>query len=127
MISRPATPADYPRLREIAAESGYPYPDLNDPLIEAVHVVEDEHGNIIGACAAKRIVELYLYKGQCDHPAAALHMVRMLHSSLIACLCMRGYREANAFLPPELAKGFGRRLMKTFGWRPNWKSWCKEF
>lgn len=127
MTTRPATPADFPRLREIAANSAYPYPDLSDPLIEAVYVVEDEDGTIIGACAAKRIIELYLYKGKCSHPATVLHMVRMLHSCMVACLRMRGYSEANAFVPSQLVKSFGRRLEGTFGWRPNWKSWCRGF
>lgn len=126
MTSRPATPADYPRLRELANASAYPYPDPTDPLIEAIYVVEDEHGNIIGACAAKRILELYLYKGKCGHPATVLHMVRMLHSCMCTCLRAKGHSEVNAFIPSQLVKSFGRRLEKTFGWRPNWKSWVKE-
>lgn len=120
--------SDLPALRAMAEASGYPYPDLSNPLIEAVHVVVDDQDQPIMACAAQRIVELYLFVSpEATHPAAKLHALRLLHDSMAAGLRAKGYGEANAFLPPSLAAQFGRRLERTFGWVRNWASWCRGF
>lgn len=112
----------------MAAQSGYPYPDLSSPLIEAVHVVVDDEDQPVMAVAAQRIVELYLYgKPEPMHPALRLHAIRLIHDSLAAELRAKGYREANAFLPPGIAAKFGRRLERSFGWVKNWCSWCRTF
>lgn len=79
------------------------------------------------ACAAERIVQLYLYAGKEGHPAARLHAIRILHEAMRDKLHERCYSEANVFLPPTLAKSFGRRLERTFGWRINWPSWFLRF
>ena len=119
--------SDIPKLQQMAADSGYPYPAPEDAAIEAVHVVVDENDQPVMAAAAKRIIELYLWAGAFDHPAAKLHAVRLLHESMAAELQARGYSEANAFLPPAIARKFGRRLERSFGWVRNWASWAKRF
>ena len=73
-------------------------------------------------CAAERIVQLYLWVGE-GSPASKLAAMRLLHAAMTPALKAKGYTEANGFLPPELAARFGRRLERSFGWRPNWKSW----
>ena len=111
----------------MAAASGFPYPDFDSPLIEDVWVVADEQDRPVMALAAERIVQLYLWAKPGAPPAERLHILRLLDEAVRPALKAYGYSEMNAFIPPELAKRFGRRLQRTFGWRPNWPSWCKLF
>lgn len=94
--------------------------------MESALVVEDESGNLIGAVAAERIVQLYFFRGEAG-PAETLGAIRMLHSAMAEELITKGYGEANAFLPPQVEKSFGRRLMRMFGWLKNWTSYCVRF
>ena len=89
-------------------------------------MVEDGAGNLIAACAAERIVQLYLFRGEAG-PAETLGAIRMLHGALAEELRQKGYREANCFLPPQVEKSFGRRLTRMFGWVRNWASFCIHF
>ncbi len=118
--------SDIPPLRALAKVSGFPYPDLSEPL-ESVVVLVDGDDRPIMAVAAKRLVELYLWcsDGLLPHEKAA--GLRLLHESMIQELCSKGYNEANCFLPPTIAGKFGRRLEKTFGWVKNWQSWARRF
>ena len=119
--------SDIPILQEMAERSGFPYPDLNTEPLELVHVVVDDEDRPLMACAAKRILELYLWSGEFERPLAKVHALRLLHDTMSQMFRAKGYREANVFLPPVLASRFARRLEKTFGWVKNWPSWAKHF
>lgn len=127
MIIRDLTPDDIPALRALAEASGYPYPDLTGPHIETVQVVTDSDGNIIMACAAKRLVELYLYVNPALSASVKIQCLQLLHKGVAASLRDNGYNSVEAFLPAEIAAKFGRRLERTFGWFKNWKSWTLRF
>ena len=88
----------------------------------------DDQDHPIAACAAKRILELYFYYG-IARPHVILHAIRVLHYALEQILRSRGYNCAEACIPPEKAKRFGKRLEKTFGWWPglNWPRWYRGF
>lgn len=119
-------PADIPALEAMALASGFPYPDLADPLIEIVMVVVDEEDRPVMACAAKRIVELYLYCGE-FRPHAKLNAVRALHEAMPPVLKDFGYDEANAFIPAATPCGFKRKLTRMFGWCENIPSMFRRF
>jgi hypothetical protein len=92
--------------------------------MEAVYVILDEKSRIVMAVGAERIVQLYLWVGWVHSPAAKMEAIKMLQRSAMRCdLQQKGYSEVNAFIPPELAEKFGRRLERTFGWVKNWASW----
>lgn len=116
-------PEDLPVLQEMHRLSGfsYPFPDLEK--LEAFQVVVDAENRPIMAAGAEKILQLYLFCWKDDHPATRLHAMRMLHQSLEKCLA-DDYTEANAFLPPQIAERFGKRLERSFGWVRNWSSWC---
>lgn len=111
-------PSDIPALEAMATASGFPYPDLNDAMIEAVMVILDEEDRPVMACAAKRILELYLYCGDL-RPHAKLSAVRAFHQEMPEMLRAKGYNEVNAFIPDTVAAGFKRKLVKMFGWCEN--------
>ena len=116
---------DLHAIRELGKSSGFPYEDPTAANIEAALVVCDENGQLLMACAAERIVQLYLWSTDFE-PAAKLHAIRLLHREMAKALKEKGYTEANAFLPPSLALQFGRRLERTFSWCKNWPSWCRR-
>ena len=126
MTIRPLRQSDLPLLAEIGKAHGFPYEDPTSANIEACLAVVDENGHLLMACAAERIVQLYLWSTEFE-PAAKLHAIRLLHKEMAIALRARGYNEADAFLPPTIAKRFGRRLERTFGWVRNWQSWCVHF
>lgn len=115
--------SDIPGLRAMAEASGFPYPDLSAARLEAVMVVVDDDDRPVMACAAERLVQLYLYCGEFQRPHAKVFALRLLHEAMAAELRRKGYTSAEAFIPPALAKRFARRLEKMFDWRPNWPSW----
>lgn len=127
MYVRPLVAADLVRLNELAAASGYPYPDVSSPLIEAALAVCDEDGKLICAAAFERIVQGFLWIDRTRRPAACLAAIRALHEPLAKELLRHGYHEANVFIPPKLERSFGKRLERSFAWVRNWASWAKSF
>jgi len=126
---RALQPSDIPTLRNLYEMSGLPYtfPDLRGPLMESVLVVADDNDVPVAACAAERIIQLYLLIDDSLHPAAKLRYIKQLHTHLSVVLKSKGYQEANCFVPPEMEKSFGRRLMRTFSWVRNWPSFARSF
>ena len=127
MTVRALKASDLPALRAMADAIGFPYPELTEEHLEAVRVLVDDDDRPMMAVAAKRLVELYLWCGDFKRPLAKLHAIRMLDEDMSEILRRKGYHQAEAFLPPTVAKRFARRLEKSFGWRKNWQSWVKGF
>ena len=111
---------DIPALRELYREAGYDYifPDLMAKEIEDVTVVIDENDKPLAAGIAKRTLELYLIMGRAGHPLVKLDRIRELHRAMTKTLKAKGFTEGNAFLPPEVAKSYGRHLARL-GWIKN--------
>ena len=126
MHTRALRQSDIPTLEAVARATGFPYPDLGSGL-EAVTVVVNEGDQPLMAVGAKKIIELYLWCGVGMTPHEKTAALRLLHESMIEELCSKGYHEANAYLPPQIAGKFGKRLEKTFGWVRNWPSWARRF
>lgn len=79
------------------------------------------------ACAAKRLVELYLYVDSEASPGVKMNALSMLHRGMAETLRAKGYNVCEAFLPPIVSGIFGRRLERTWGWIKNWPSWTVRF
>lgn len=126
MRVRPLQESDVPYLQAMAAATGYEYPVLDSARIEALLVVADDDDRPVVACAAERIVQMYLWAGNAA-PAEKLHAIRLLHEAMAEQLRAKGYEDSNCFLPPGLVLKFGKRLERTFGWQKNWPSWFKRF
>ncbi len=126
MTTRGLRESDIPVLQRIADSSGLPYPDFCSKLIEHVQVVVDDEDTPISAFIAEKRIQAYLLIGEME-PFAKLHAIRMLHDDASVVLKTRGWREVDCFLPPAIALNFGRRLQRTFGWKPNWPSFFRRF
>lgn len=127
MTVRELRDEDLPTLEAMAAKSGFPYIDPRSPLTEAVLVVADGEDRPVAAVAAERIVQLYGWFDQDLRPMRKMQAIRLLHESMASELKKKGYNSAEAFIPTSICERFGRRLEKSFGWSPNWRSWSKGF
>lgn len=126
MRTRPATPEDFARLREIHAESGleFPLPDLDSAMIEGIEVVEDDRGEIMMAAIGHKAIEITLLApAEKLHPMVKMEGIRVLHSSLRDTLASKGYTEYFSFIEPSIEKSFGRHLRKWFGWQKCWQAY----
>ena len=128
MLIRAYTPDDLQALKRMHASQGFDYalPDLKDPIFVSKLVVEDESGQPVMASLARLSCEMYLLMD----PAAGsprerytrlVELQRAGRNDLLA----RGLDDAHAWLPPSIAKRFGRRL-ESLGWvrDDKWTPYC---
>lgn len=110
-----------PRLQELFEKHGFDYelPSLSGMLI--AQVVEDE-GVIVQAILARPTVEMYMLGDQhWKTPAFRMAALTRIHESVRLALVRQGVEDVHAFLPPEIAKSFASRLMRSFHWtKPLW-------
>lgn len=79
------------------------------------------------ACAAKRLIELYLFVDPDSPTTVKASAIGMLHQGMANQLRALGYNSVECFVPNQIAAKFGRRLERTFGWIKNWPSWVRKF
>ena len=122
--------SDEQRLKEIYAKQCIPYewPDLLNPEFEVKLVVVDENDTPVVAGLARKTAEIYgLFDPQWETPAWRFEALTLLHESMRHELGKRGYRDAHAWVPPELVKSFARKLRHLFGWKADpWPSYCRK-
>lgn len=124
---RPYRASDEPILRAIHEAQGfdYPFPDLGQ--FEGVMVSTDEDDLPVQALAARKTVEMFML-GDPNYRTPRWRMAHFapLHEEMRKLLLDRGYTDVHAWLPPQIAKQFGSRLRRTFGWIPSaWQSYCR--
>lgn len=104
-------------------------PDFETTNFASNKVVTDEGMPVVGA-AAKVTVEIYGYSDATwGTPGLRLAALKLLHAEIEKELKQQNILTVHAWLPPQVAKAFGRRLVKIFGWRTNvvpWPCFAKE-
>jgi hypothetical protein len=118
MIIREYADADRNALRAMHAAQGFAYelPDPADPLFLVRAVVEDE-GRPRMAGLLRLTSEAYLLADPRDgSPRQRWQWLLALHDATRQAAAARGLDDAQAFLPPRVARAFGRRL-ERLGWR----------
>ena len=130
MRIREYTPADLDALRRMHASQGfdYPFPDVADPMFLSKLVVEDGSGRAAMASLARLTCEMYLLVDRSAGESPALRWAQLLalHAAAERDLVARGLDDAHAWLPPPIARRFGRRLA-ALGWLRDdaWTPYCK--
>ena len=130
MRIREYTDADLDALRRMHSQQGFDYafPDLADPLFVSKLVVEDGAGRAVMASLARLTCEMYLLVAPGEgNPRERYARLLALHRSGERDLLARGLNDAHAWLPPPIAKKFGRRLA-ALGWVRDdaWTPYCRR-
>ncbi len=130
VLIREYTDADLDALRRMHAQQGFDYafPDLADPLFVSKLVVEDGAGRAVMASLARLTCEMYLLVAPGEgNPRERYARLLALHRTGERDLLARGLHDAHAWLPPPIAKKFGRRLA-ALGWVRDdvWTPYCRR-
>ncbi len=127
---------DLEALRAIHAAQGFPYefPDLRNPLFLTKLVLagdetrSDEGKGIAGAALLRLTAEAYLLLDpKRGTPKERWQWLLGLHEATRLQAWQRGLEDVHAWLPPEIAAKFGRRLTRL-GWvrDDQWTPYCKR-
>jgi hypothetical protein len=132
---------DLESLRTIHAAQGFAYalPNLNNPLfLTKLILTEDRSTNaisaetpkdiIVGAAFLRLTAEAYLLLDpQAGTPAQRWQWLLALHAAAERDAWHRGLEDVHAWLPPPIAKKFGKRITRL-GWVKDdaWTPYCKK-
>ena len=120
-------------LCRIHAAQNFPYafPDLENPLFLTKIVLTDGEGpneKILGAALLRLTAEAYLLIDPSQGTARERWQALLaLHQAAQQDAWRRGLEDVHAWLPPAIAKKFGRRL-ERLGWLRDdaWTPYCKR-
>ena len=149
MYIREYTAADLESLRRLHSAQGMPYqfPDLTNPLFLTKLVIErDSPGadsrevsapnsscdvsadrEIVGAILLRLTSEAYFLLDPCaGTPRDRWQALLMLHEAARTDAARRGLDDAHAWLPPQVANAFGRRLSRLGWFREPWPSFSRS-
>jgi len=123
---------DLEALRAIHARQGfgYAFPDLGNRLFMTKLVLGREEGGkgIVGASLLRLTAEAYLLLDpEAGTPRERWQWLLGLHEATRRDALTRGLEDVHAWLPPEIAAKFGKRLTKL-GWVRDdlWAPYCKR-
>ena len=125
--------SDLSALQKIHAAQNFPYafPDLTNPLFVSRIVLTDGDGQnekFFGAALLRLTAEAYLLLDPAQGtPRQRWQSLLALHEGARADAWQRGLEDVHAWLPPAIAKKFGRRLA-ALGWLRDdvWTPYCKR-
>jgi hypothetical protein len=118
MRIREYTHADLDALKHLHAQQGFDYafPNLADPIFVSKMILEDDAGCAVMASLARLTCEIYLLVDTAaGTPRERYARLLALHGAAERDAFARGLEDAHAWLPPPIAKRFGRRL-EALGW-----------
>jgi hypothetical protein len=133
MLVREYKPEDLSELQRIHRAQNFPYafPDLQNPLFLTKIVLTDGKGpdeKICGAALLRLTAEAYLLVDpSAGSPKQRWQSLLALHDAAQRDAWQRGLEDVHAWLPPTIAKKFGRRIARL-GWLRDdaWTPYCKK-
>ena len=144
MYIREYTASDLESLRRLHSAQGMPYqfPDLTNPLFLTKLVIERDspetngreagdipiaEREIMGAILLRLTSEAYfLLNPRAGTPRDRWQSLLMLHEAARTDAARRGLDDAHAWLPPQVADAFGRRLSRLGWFREPWPSFSRS-
>jgi len=126
--------SDVARLKEMHALQafGYGLPDVNDPVFVGKWAIEEADPAGAGlrvnlAILARLTAEIYmLHDPTAGTPQERWLRLLKLHGAGEANLAHMGLHEVHAFLPPEVERAFGRRLIGLGWYKEPWACYTLE-
>jgi hypothetical protein len=121
--------SDLPRLKELHERSGldYKFPNL-DEFFPVPSIVDDDNRPVITVASMPTVELFFFVDSEWETPGIRMEAFKSIHEFVRIDLHSRGVVEANAWVPPQMAKPFGRRLMKM-GWdhpRAGWTCYSRR-
>jgi hypothetical protein len=134
MHIREYTASDLESLRRLHSAQGMPYqfPDLMNPLFLTKLVIERDSPDtvnmeVIGAILLRLTSEAYfLLDPHAGTPRDRWQSLLTLHEAARVDAARRGLDDAHAWLPPQVANAFGRRLSRLGWFREPWTSFSRS-
>jgi hypothetical protein len=146
MQIREYTASDLESLRRLHSAQGMPYqfPDLTNPLFLTKLVIERDSsdgdvdsrevgdipiasGEVVGAILLRLTSEAYfLLDPHAGTPRDRWQALLTLHEAARTDAARRGLDDAHAWLPPQVANAFGRRLSRLGWFREPWTSFSRS-
>ncbi len=131
MRVRPYTEADLDALQRMHAAQGFDYsfPALENPIFLSKLMLEDEAGVAVMASLLRLTSEAYLLADpRAGTPRERWERLMALERAAARDAFARGLDDAHCWLPPRIARRFGRRLA-ALGWvrDDTWTPFCKRF
>lgn len=122
--------SDFEVLKRIHETQGFEYdfPNLDESQFVVKAVLVDENDVPVQAVLARQTIELYMLSDSSrGTPGERLEWFSWLNVAVRTELKRQGYADVHAWLPPQVVKSFGRRLVRMFGfteskWRCFWKA-----
>jgi hypothetical protein len=129
MLVREYQESDLAQLRAIHAAQGFDYalPDLSNPLFVTKKVLAND-GSIVGAALLRLTSEAYLLLDpRAGTPRQRWQWLLALHDATERDVWQRGLEDVHAWLPPPIARKFGKRLAHL-GWIRDdaWTPYCRK-
>jgi len=121
---------DLEALRRMHANQGFDYafPELGDPLFLLKQVMEDKRGDVVMGTLARLTCETYLLMdGDAGTALERYTWLKELNQVGADRLHECGLEDAHAWLPPAIARRFGKRL-GALGWVRDdaWTPYCRR-
>jgi hypothetical protein len=115
-------PSDQERIAEIFAAQGFSYDLPELPKFPHLQILADEHDQTRIVVACRNLAEVFmLVDPQWENPGVRMNGLAIIHESMRRELAANNIPEVIAWLPPQIDKAFGSRLIRSFGWyRPLW-------
>lgn len=125
MHGRKMNPHDLERMKALA-RAEFDLPDLSSNNFLVKRVLESGPRIIAGA-AARMTTEVFIWVDrEWESPRFRFEAFKFLHEQMRAELKEKGVADVHAWVPPEIERAFGRRLMQL-GWqRPLWTDFVKQ-
>lgn len=129
MRVRKAVESDLPRLKEIYESRGFTweFPEFKEMI--AAYVFVDDAGRVVMFAGAEAMAcTTLLSDSSWATPRWRLQAFSELHDALEREVKANGFTRSLAFIQPDLAKRFGSRLSRTFGWinGNGWAHWHRK-
>ena len=129
MLVREYQDSDLAQVRAIHAAQGFDYtlPDLSNPLFVTKKVLASDN-TIVGAAFLRLTAEAYLLLDpRAGTPRERWQWLLALHAAAERDAWQRGLEDVHAWLPPPIAKKFGKRIAQL-GWirDDTWTPYCKK-
>ena len=110
---------DLERLKELHAAQGfgYPLPDLTDPTFVVGQVIDSgsQDSPLPAAAFLQLTAQAFFLQGKAGTPREKWQQLLALHEAVRSEAAELGLCDVQCWVPPEVSRGFDRRL-KKLGW-----------